>query len=87
MSVPVKIKSTYSLDAATVRQLDSLARRWNVSKSEVIRRAIRAATSRYSTSSSEALRALDRLQESHGMTRDKADEWATHIHDERRARR
>ena len=37
------IKSTYSLDVETVRMLESLARRWNVSKSEVLRRAIRSA--------------------------------------------
>ena len=37
------IKSTYSLDVETVRTLEMLARRWDVSKSEVLRRAIRAA--------------------------------------------
>ena len=42
MAIP-KIKSTYSLDVETVRTLESLARRWNVSKTEVVRRAIRAA--------------------------------------------
>ena len=33
------IKSTYSLDVETVRTLETLACRWNVSKSEVLRRA------------------------------------------------
>ena len=42
MAIP-KIKSTYSLDVETVRTLESLARRWDVSKSEVLRRAIRSA--------------------------------------------
>lgn len=30
------IKSTYSLDVGTVRTLEELARRWNVSKSEAL---------------------------------------------------
>ena len=38
-----RIKGTYSLDAGTVRELDRLARRWKTSKSEALRRAIRAA--------------------------------------------
>ncbi len=37
------IKSTYSLDVETVRTLETLAARWNVSKSEVLRCAIRTA--------------------------------------------
>src|SRR5437870_291443 len=38
------IKSTYALDVATVRALEGLARRWNVSKSEALRRAVRVAS-------------------------------------------
>jgi hypothetical protein len=34
------VKSTYSLDVDTVRELDAVARRWRVSKSEALRRAI-----------------------------------------------
>ena len=37
------IKSTYSLDVESVRVLEALAQRWDVSKSEVLRRAIRIA--------------------------------------------
>ena len=58
------IKSTYSLDVETVRTLESLARRWNVSKSEVLRRAIRAAAKEESTRASRKLAALDKLQAS-----------------------
>ena len=42
MAIP-KIKSTYSLDVETARTLEALAQRWNVPKTEVLRRAIRAA--------------------------------------------
>ena len=58
------IKSTYSLDVETVRTLESLARRWNVSKSEVLRRAIRAAAEEKSPHARERLAALDKLQAS-----------------------
>lgn len=37
------IKSTYSLDVESVRTLETLAERWDASKSEVIRRALRIA--------------------------------------------
>ena len=37
------VKSTYSLDVETVRELDAVARRWKVSKSEALRRALHAA--------------------------------------------
>ena len=37
------IKSTYSLDVESMRTLEKLAQRWNVSKSAVLRRAIRIA--------------------------------------------
>jgi predicted transcriptional regulator len=39
----VTIRSAYALDRETVSRLDNLARQWNVSKSEALRRAIRAA--------------------------------------------
>ena len=58
------IKSTYSLDVETVRTLESLARRWNVSKSEVLRRAIRSAARGESPRAREKLAALDKLQAS-----------------------
>ncbi len=58
----VTIKST--LDVETVRALETLAQRWGVSKSEVVRRAIRMAANKDSRNSSTALNALDQLQTS-----------------------
>ena len=58
------IKSTYSLDVETVRTLESLARRWDVSKSEVLRRAIRAAAEEKSPRAKRKLEALRQLQAS-----------------------
>ncbi len=58
------IKSTYSLDLDSVRTLEVLARRWDVSKSEVIRRALRIAlVSGDDRGRTVALEALTRLQD------------------------
>ena len=58
------IKSTYSLDLNSVRTLEALAERWDVSKSEVIRRALRIAlVAGDDTGGSVALEALTRLQD------------------------
>ena len=42
MAIPI-VKATYSLDVNTVKALERMAKRWAVSKSEALRRAIRAA--------------------------------------------
>lgn len=52
----------YSLDVESVRALEALAQRWNVSKSEALRRAVRMAAARYAQGNDSALDALDRLQ-------------------------
>ena len=58
------IKSTYSLDLNSVRTLEALAERWDVSKSEVIRRALRIAlVAGDDTDGSVTLDALTRLQD------------------------
>ena len=58
------IKSTYSLDVDSVRTLETLSRRWNVSKSEVIRRALRIATMTGADADGAlTLEALTRLQD------------------------
>ncbi|MXX34425.1 MAG: hypothetical protein F4Z50_06650 [Gemmatimonadetes bacterium] len=56
------IKSTYSLDVDSVRTLEGLARRWNVSKSEVLRRSLRIAAATDDQGESAPLEALTRLQ-------------------------
>ena len=58
------IKSTYSLDVGTVRTLEALARRWNVSKSEALRRAIRGEAARQPSRADARLQALRSLQKS-----------------------
>jgi len=80
------IKTTYALDVETVRALDQLARRWNVSKSEALRRAIRAsASSSPSPEAAESVRALDLLQRALRLRPADAVRWASAARAERRA--
>ena len=79
------IKSTYSLDVETVRTLESLARRWNVSKSEVLRRAIRAAAKEESPGERSALESLRLLQASVKARGVDLKSWERELRAERRA--
>lgn len=82
MAVP-KIKSTYSLDPETVQTLEGMARRWGVSKSEALRRAIRNAADADLLPPDEPLRALDVLQESLDLNVDRARRWVDEVRRER----
>ena len=79
------IKSTYSLDVESVRTLEALAKRWSVSKSEVLRRAIRIAANEDGPLQNVALEALDRLQSSLRERRIDTAQWAKELKAERRA--
>ncbi len=80
------IKSTYTMDVETVRTLEELARRWNVPKSEAIRRAIRmAANPEKPLSAAEKLKAFDDLQKSINLTKEEADRWVEEVRAERHA--
>jgi predicted transcriptional regulator len=80
------VKTTYSLDVETVRTLDDLARRWNVSKSEALRRAIRASSTQAPTEGLTPVEALERLQRSLGLTARSAGRWAAAARRERQER-
>jgi predicted transcriptional regulator len=59
------VKSTYSLDHNTLKKLRQLARSWQVSKTEVVRRAISAAAERELPIPSEKrMAAIDALRKS-----------------------
>ena len=77
------IRTTYAFDEETVRRLESLARQWNVSKSEALRRAVRAADTT-STRPDDRLKALDELQASMRLTRSRAETWVRKVRAERR---
>ncbi len=80
------IKTTYSLDVETVEALARVAREWNVSKSEALRRAIRAAAGTANEADVEAkLAAWRKLQRSVALTPAKGEAWIREIRSERRA--
>ena len=79
------IKATYSLDPETTKALEEMARRWQVSKSEALRRAIRAAAEQEQPDAEDRVRTLDRLQRSLNLTRDRAKRWAVSARAERRS--
>jgi Ribbon-helix-helix protein, copG family len=79
------VKATYALDVATVQALERMARRWEVSKSEALRRAILAAAAGETGDGRQGVKALDRLQRSLSMTSAKARAWVKDVRAERRA--
>lgn len=79
------IKSTYSLDVESVNTLEALAQRWKVSKSEVLRRAIRRAAVDGEPGSNTALSALDQLQASLRKRKVNVTQWARTLNAERQA--
>lgn len=81
------VKATYSLDPGTVLRLEEIARSWGVSKSEALRRAIRAAASGEAPGSGGPLGALDALQRSTSLTPSSARAWAANVRAERRVPR
>ena len=81
----ISVKSTYSLDVETVRQLEGLAKRWNTSKSAALRRAIQTAAKQELPTDSEGLDALDRLQSLLALDSGAAAVWEVRNRQERRA--
>lgn len=77
------VKATYSLDPETVRSLEGLARRWGVSKSEALRRAIKGAAE--PAEASRRLQLLDKVIKSYGLTRREAEAWVRESRAMRRA--
>jgi len=79
------VKATYALDVATVQALEKMAQRWAVSKSEALRRAIRAAATAEATGGRQHLDRLDRLQRALALSPAKAKAWVRDVRAERRS--
>jgi hypothetical protein len=77
-------RATYTLDTITVERVDSLAKRWKVSRSEAIRRAVATASAGPNRDGLSALRAL---QSRMGLTKKRAGDWVREVVEERRASR
>jgi hypothetical protein len=80
------IKATYSLDVPTLKILERVAKRWGVSKSEALRRAIHASAA-LPSKPDPRIDALNELQSAAGLTASDADTWASSVREERRATR
>lgn len=84
LDMATTIESTYSLDVESERALEHLARRWRVSKSEALRRAIRGEAARGPDRRRDALAALDELQASLRSRNVDVEEWAREVEAGRR---
>lgn len=81
MAIP-SIKATYTIDVETKRALDELAKRWEVSRSEALRRAVRQASG--TSAASSRLAAFEALQQRVTLSRVQAERWATRQRSDRR---
>ncbi len=81
------IRSTFALDLDTVADLDRLARKWEMSKSEVLRRIVDAAARVEEVdAAADALTALEEIQHRLALTEEQADAWIREIRAGRVAR-
>lgn len=77
----ITVKSTYSLDLATAKTMELLAKLWQVPKSEVLRRAIAKAAQEesLSPSSNPQLQAFCSLQKKVNLTPKQTRTWQKEI--------
>ena len=77
-------KSTFTLDMASIERLNRLAQRWQVSKTEVLRRALAKAEQGDTGTPEERLAALYELQASLKRRNVDFDAWKRTVKDGRR---
>ncbi|CAN5592253.1 hypothetical protein BH20VER1_BH20VER1_03230 [soil metagenome] len=77
-------KATFSLDSATIDRINSLGQRWHVSKTEVLRRAVRQADERVALDAEQRIEAMRHLQESLKRRRIDFEKWKETIRNGRR---
>ncbi len=87
--VTTLVRTSVSLDTGTLGVLDSLAKRWAVSKAEVMRRAIRKMKEEVDSEDlrPSPLQALDWLQSGAGLTVREGEDFKAAIEAERAAKR
>lgn len=84
MAIP-KVKGTYSLDVETVRRLEQVAKRWGVSKSEALRRAVHAASGQQDPAAPRPFEIFRELTRSLALTESQADDWVGRTRAERKS--
>ena len=82
-------RTSMALDRGTLLALKELAKRWQVSKAEVMRRAVRRAREEADREASQPkpLEALDWLQGGAGLTVHEAESFREEVNAERQAKR
>jgi len=83
------VRTSVSLDTGTLEVLDDLAKRWAVSKAEVMRHAIRKIkeTADEEDQRPSPLQALEWLQNGAGLSVAEGDEFKANVEAERQAKR
>ena len=76
------VKSTYVLDVESAEALDRLARDWQMSKSEVLRRVIKSAAAEPKPGRQDLLRQMQKVA---ALSPTAADRWVAAVRAERRA--
>ena len=77
------VKATYTLDEATIRELERLARRLGTSKSEAIRRAIALLSRSQPSPGGDEIAALDEIQRTLALTPTDLAAWQDEVRAER----
>src|SRR5690242_12604357 len=83
------IRTSMALDGGTLRALDQLAKRWGVSKAEVMRRAVRRAKEEAEREAAQPrpVEALDWLQQGGGLRVKEAEAFRKEVQSERQAKK
>ena len=82
-------RTSMSLDQITIQALDTLSKRWNISKAEVVRRAVKSLKAQADEEERlpSPLEALDWLQNGGGLVAEEAAEFRAEVKAEREAKR
>ena len=82
-------RTSMSLDQITIQALDTLSKRWNISKAEVVRRAVKSLKAQADEEERlpSPLEALDWLQNGGGLVAEEAAEFRAKVKAEREAKR
>jgi hypothetical protein len=82
-------RTSMALDSGTLNALGELSKKWDTSKAEVIRRAVRELKQRSDLESAapSPLEALDWLQDGGGLVAEEAAEFRVNVAAERQAKR
>lgn len=83
------VRTSMSLDGMTLKALENLAKKWDISKAEVMRRAVSKLKEQADLEDSRPspLKALDWLQSGGGLLREEAEKFRAEVKAEREAKR